>query len=226
MKKESNPVISNQVGVHENILPLIERYSMTEFKKPYSEESIKSFQQIKEWILLKGNKSLILDMGCGVGESSFHLGKKYPDCLVVGIDKSLDRLERNNSFKKELPVNILLVRGDLIDLWRMFFENKSDFKIKKQYILYPNPYPKKKHLKLRWYGQPVFSSIMNLSCPIELRSNWSQYLEDFLYASKVFYPNLDGKVEQFIPEICVTPFERKFLNSSQSLYRLVIKPLS
>lgn len=225
MKKESNPVISNQVGVHENILPLLERYKITKFKKPYSEESIKSFAEIRKWVSVMGDKPLILDLGCGVGESSFHLGSKYSDCLVVGIDKSLDRLERNNSFKKELPDNILLVRGDLIDLWRMFYENQGEFKIKKQYILYPNPYPKKKHLKLRWYGQPVFSSIMNLNCPMELRSNWSQYLEDFLFASKVFHPGLHGEVEQFVPEVCVTPFERKFLNSSQCLYRLVIKPL-
>jgi tRNA G46 methylase TrmB len=225
MKKDSNPVTSNQIGIHEHIYPLLEKYKSTEFKKPYSEESKKSFGKITKWVSEMGNKPLILDMGCGVGESSFHLGEKYPDCLVVGIDKSIDRLERKNAFKKDLSENILLVRADLIDIWRMFLDNKNKFNIKKQYILYPNPYPKKKHLKLRWYGQPVFHSIMNLNCPVEVRSNWKQYLEDFLHASIFFDFGKECKVESFIPAICITPFERKFFNSSQTLFRICVNPL-
>lgn len=223
MKKDSNPVISNQTGVHENIDSLVERYNKTSFKKPFSQASLKSFEEIKSKVNQRPNNNIVLDMGCGVGESSFHLSSEFPDSLVVGIDKSIDRLQRNNDFKKDAPANMLLVRADLIDMWRLFFDHKELFNIKKQLILYPNPYPKKKHLKLRWYGQPIFKYILGLGCTIELRSNWEQYLKDFLFTTQLFLPKVESKVECFVPKNIMTPFERKFLNSSQELYRLILE---
>ena len=195
-----------------------------EFKKPISNYSIDLFNKICEWVTDKGKNKIILDIGCGVGESSYHLGLEYRDALIIGIDKSLDRIERKNHFKKYLPENVLLVRGDMIDLWKLFLEQKNKLKIIKQYILYPNPYPKKKHLKLRWQGHAIFPTIMAIDSPIEVRSNWKLYLEEFYVASKIFsYQSTDG-IQTFLPEVMQTPFERKYAESGQNLYQIHLKP--
>ena len=175
---------------------------------------------IEKWIEEKDNLDIILDIGCGVGESTYHLGQEFKDALVIGIDKSLDRLNRNNEFKQKLPANILLVRGDIIDLWSLFLKNSDKYNILKQYILYPNPYPKQKHLSLRWQGHAIFPTIMQLGSPIEVRSNWKLYLEEFLAAASEFGVQSSDGVQVYKPTIVQTPFERKYLESSQILYRL------
>lgn len=224
MKNESNSVTTNQTGIHKDLNKILDRNKLFEFKKPFTDFSINTFNEILSWIEKNPNKEIVLDMCCGVGESTFHLSKKYKDCLVIGIDKSLDRIDRNNDFKKNSPENMLLVRGDLIDLWRLFSSHKNQLKIKKQYILYPNPYPKQKHLKMRWHGHAVFPFILSLGVEVELRSNWKLYLEEFQYAAEQFGFRKDIKVDIFVPECLITPFERKFHNSNQDLYSLNIKP--
>lgn len=40
------------------------------------------------------NGLLILDSGCGTGKSSLTLGRRFPNHIVVGVDRSIDRLGR------------------------------------------------------------------------------------------------------------------------------------
>jgi tRNA G46 methylase TrmB len=40
------------------------------------------------------NCKFILDAGCGTGRSSLVLGERFPDHIIVGVDRSLDRLGR------------------------------------------------------------------------------------------------------------------------------------
>jgi len=225
MKKESNIVTTNQLGINKNLCDIAKRNIEFEFKKPYSDFSIETFKNIIDWIELKNINNIILDIGCGVGESTINLANKYQDCLVIGIDKSLDRIKRNNDFKKNIPENMLLVRGNVIDLWPMFLERKKTLNIVKQYILYPNPYPKEKHVKLRWHGHPIFQSILNIKSPIEVRSNWRLYLEEFEFMVNEYGQQFILKLELFTPEKSITPFERKFLESSQDLFVLNLTPL-
>lgn len=42
---------------------------------------------------------LILDSGCGTGKSTVMLGKAHPDCFVIGIDRSIARLNKNKSYR-------------------------------------------------------------------------------------------------------------------------------
>lgn len=44
-------------------------------------------------------RELVLDSGCGTGRSSLHLGSLHPDRIVIGVDKSIARLEKNRFFR-------------------------------------------------------------------------------------------------------------------------------
>lgn len=118
-------------------------------------------------------KYVILDSGCGRGRSSVHLAKTNPDVVVIGLDRSEARLSKNyhsesNMFasddsetseaelaymeeqRKSLP-NLLLLRAELVDFWYLMWKH-CDWTVQKHYHLYPNPYPKPKHLSRRWHG--------------------------------------------------------------------------
>lgn len=79
------------------------------------------------------------------------------------------------------PVNLLLLRADLVDLW-VLASRDTAWEVVEHTILYPNPYPKRSQLRSRWHGHPVFPLILSLGGRITLRSNWKAYLDEVCLA--------------------------------------------
>ena len=98
---------------------------------------------------------------------------------------------------------------------------KNNWKLDQHYLLYPNPWPKKKHLQRRWHGHPVFPTLIKLGGKLELRTNWKTYVDEFSKAVEIVTGNLNP-VEEFIPTERLTPFEEKYQVSGQGLYRYQI----
>ena len=59
---------------------------------------------------------------------------------------------------------------------------RQNGQFKSTLFLYPNPWPKKKHLGRRWHGAPVFPALVKLGGELEMRSNWQTYLDEFALA--------------------------------------------
>ena len=101
-----------------------------------------------------------------------------------------DKEEHNNPESSRYS-NILLLRADLIDFWHLCLTSSAwqqMIQVRKHYLLYPNPYPKKARLKSRFYAHPAFPLLMltlmggndNIGCDgLIVRSNWRGYLEEF-----------------------------------------------
>lgn len=218
MKSNSKIVTSNQVDVHEDLIEILERNQNSSYFRPIAEHSKQTFSELLNWIQNDSNKQIILDMGCGTGESSYHLAMQNPTKLIIGIDKSLDRLERNNEFKRSLPANMKLVRGELLDLWYLFYLNKDELNIYKQYILYPNPWPKKKLVKRRFHANPIFPFLIQVAPRGELRTNWKIYACEFQVACE--YLGLkQNQLELYQTDQPLTAFELKYTQSHHQLYR-------
>lgn len=153
-----------------------------------------------------------------MGESSYHHAKSHPECLVIGIDKSEHRIEKQeHHIDRDLP-NCHLFRGDLNDLWRLIAA--QSWPISHHYILYPNPWPKSKHLGRRWHGSPVFKNIPKLGERLTVRSNWQIYIEEFVVALKC--AGISAKVEPYQSDMAMTPFERKYWASGQKSFQLSV----
>jgi len=215
----SRSVASNQEGVHPDLNELVLKHRQCRFKRPIAEHTLEAFRRIEKRVDSDG-RPLVLDSGCGVGESSINLAKQYPDCLVIGVDQSEHRLNKNNGYlqggtSRDLD-NLLLVRADCIDFWRLAVD--AGWALNKHYILYPNPWPKKAHLKRRWHGHPVFSSILALGGDIELRSNWPVYVAEFAQALELLGYALRQHGELVSEGGYLTPFERKYALSGQRLF--------
>lgn len=219
----SSPVASNQQGINDDLLRVVSKHLDTDFLKPVAEHTASAFAKINERVRDFGGP-VIIDSGCGTGESSYRLASKYPTHLIVGVDKSATRLAKSATTN---AVNVELVRADLVDIWRLMKGHK--WPIDKHYVLYPNPWPKKQHLKRRWHGHPVFLSMLQLCEKLELRTNWELYALEFVAAVKhligqgVFAGEVSYATFEAIEPI--SHFEKKYARSAHPLYRVAVEVL-
>ena len=209
----SRSVTSNQSTTHENLVDIVKKHLRTTFQRPIPERSKKSFEQLTD------NRDLhnaIIDSGCGNARSSISIAQMNPNTLVIGIDKSNARLSKRSH--DNIPNNLILLREDLIDLYQLAAQH--NIKLSKHYILYPNPWPKKRHLQRRWHGSPVLPSIITLGGALEVRSNWETYIDEMVIALSVAGINANKSTIQIIDEQYLTDFEAKYHKSDQPLFKL------
>lgn len=212
---------SAQDGIHPQLARQLERHRQSVFQKPILDYNQRAFDAALAAHAQHGESSaLILDAACGTGVSSIRLAERHPEAFVIGVDQSAKRLQ---TVKKALPANLVLVRADLVDFWRLLAA--SGKKLSAHYLFYPNPWPKPEHLGRRWHGHAVFPVLLRLGGSIECRSNWQIYIEEFAFALHQLSGRNPGW-EEFTPgEDAASPFERKYRDSGQPLYRSRWVPL-
>jgi len=215
----SRVIISNQSGLHEHLEKTVLKHLQHPFKKPYQKHTLDAFLEIEKWVEQQG-KPIIFDSCCGVGESSYHIAKIHPEAIVLGMDKSADRLGRH-AFSEEAKTidNYRLLQVNLNDFWRLAVD--ANWELSHHYLLYPNPWPKSKHLQRRWHGSAVFPSILQLGGQLELRSNWFTYIEEFAVALKL--AGQESKLQEYSKEDAITPFERKYWARGQKCMQLICR---
>ena len=216
MQGNSKRVESNQEGLHPDLEWAVLRHRDHAYLRPIAEHTRSAFAQASAWVLAH-KRPVILDSGCGVGASTWIIAEKYPQCSVIGIDKSEFRLEKNGE-RPGVPLlpNMLLVRADLIDFWLLAHE--QGWQLERHYLLYPNPWPKARHFMRRFHAHPIFPTLLALDGVFELRTNWSVYAAEFAQAYALLKGSA-GLLEPWSPADPWTPFERKYLASGHSLFR-------
>lgn len=206
---------SAQADVHERLDGLVRRHLAQPFRKPYAPYNLAAFEAtLAAW---DGRSPWILDSGCGVGWSTILLARRNPDAFVVGVDQSQERLSRQKPYPRaSWPENLRFVRADVIDFWRLAVE--SGVPVREHWWLYPNPWPKIGHLGRRWYAHPVWPAVLRLGGRFECRTNWSVYARELTAALAL--SGIKGECTPFVPEEPMTPFERKYRDSGQTLWRV------
>jgi tRNA (guanine-N7-)-methyltransferase len=216
MHANSRFIRTAQTGVHAQLGRLLDRHTASIFRKPFSRYNVEAFDASMAAWRSAGAAPLILDAGCGVGLSTHHLALQFPQHFVIGVDQSEDRLQRQLDWPAAPPSNLLLVRADLVDYWRLLHAHQV--RLARQYVLYPNPWPKIGQLARRWHAHPVFPTVVALGGVFECRSNWQVYVDECAYALQ----HLTGRTvtaSAYAPAESITPFERKYLASGHGLWR-------
>ena len=233
-KNNSSLVNSNQSGVHENLEAIVRKHFETEYKKPIAEHTQTAFDSIKQQVekSLKKDTPLLFDSFCGTGISTAIIAKHNPNALVIGIDRSIDRLSK--TYNDALPENAILVQAECADFWLL--AHRAGWQLTKHTIFYPNPYPKSKHIKRRWHAHPAYPLLFELGGELELRTNWKIYADEFCQAFYYASDYIDRSdltcsgietlfnethTNHIAPENIefMTLFEKKYYMSGQKLYR-------
>jgi len=224
MNQASSPVSSSQSAVHHRLEEVVRRHAATVWQRPLHAPSVAAFKRLLALPGFDPACDLVFDSGCGTGASTRLIADRQPDCLVIGIDRSANRLSRLG--QRDFPLqrdNAIWVQAELSSFWRLALEN--GWRLRRHYLLYPNPWPKPGQLQRRWHAHPVFPGMLALGGVLELRCNWKIYAEEFRRAVEIVHPGADVQVESADSEEgwdgIETPFGRKYTRSGHQLYRLI-----
>lgn len=226
-------VTTNQPDIYDKLEEVVRKYASTEYLRPIADHTRIAFAEAEKFVLnfyeSAGNErdiaghtayKVILDSGCGTGESTLSIAIANPDVPVIGIDKSAARLTKAGA----APRNAFLVRAELLDFWRLALEKvkAGQWHIPYHALYYPNPWPKQSEATRRFHLHPIFPTLLQLGDAIELRTNWELYAREFAEAARIATPDCSISREPFEPERPITAFERKYKEARQQLWRVTI----
>ena len=219
----SSIVRSTQTAPHPRLAARVQRHLQNEWLHAPQQPTVEAFEAIARDFSCTGQK-IVLDSGCGNGESTRLIGACYPDCLVIGIDKSAARLEKVSAgYFPYREGNVIWLRAELASFWQLAL--KAGWRLHRHFLLYPNPWPKPGQLMRRWHAHPVFPTLLRLGGRLEMRCNWEIYAREFAVAIKMA-SGFDAQIQQLTDSGITTPFERKYRNSGHNLYSVKIPDVS
>ncbi len=233
---QAREVHSNQEGPFKDLEKLVRKYACTPYLRPIADHTRLAFADAEQFIADFYTKRhagsaphpVILDSGCGTGESTLHLAHQFPGYPIIGIDKSAVRLEKAsqsvNSTIRDLPSNAFYVRAELIDFWRLALEKVTAglWTIPYHALYYPNPWPKQSEATRRFHLHPIFPTLIRLALTTELRTNWEIYAQEFAQAASLLSPNANVTIQLIKEGEPITAFERKYKNACQQLWQVII----
>ena len=117
----------------------------------------RKFQELEEPTrsildILKIEKNIILDIGFGTGESTIAINNMFPKHNVCGIEAY------KPGVKNLISNNIYAHYGDALEV----IEKINDDAISQIYMLFPDPWQKKKHRKRRLFNDYTFKIIKSI----------------------------------------------------------------
>ena len=169
------------------------------------------------------NKSFnILDIGSGNGENAIYLSKLYPNSKIITCeifeDGNINLINQIN----ELHIhNIRLFKGNALQL---LDELKKNIIFNQVWILFPDPWPKKRHHKRRLINHAFLNYIhkfLKNSGKIMIATDSSSYMQlilNLIYELKHKYEwenqNYQTWNYEFL-DLAETKFYKKALNSNR-----------
>ena len=212
MKDEPiSSVHSNQGDIHEDLLTTVKKHLQSTWQEPIPEHTRVAADKIIS-LVNSHTGPLILDSFCGTGMSTAKLAALYPEALVIGIDKSEDRLSKHVVGNTG---NYHLFRASCEHTWAALAQ--AGIRCHRHYLLYPNPWPKKSHLKRRVHGHPAFPLLRALGGMVTLRSNWLTYVKEF--SASMTLLDYRSEVSEIKPTDPLTLFERKYSANNENLWQ-------
>lgn len=121
---------------------------------------------------------ITLEIGCGHGHFLTDYAQSYPEEMCVGIDVNRGRIYRaKKKAKRSAAENLMFLECESMEFLEILH---SDIQIANTWILYPDPWPKKRHFKNRII-QDRFLDKLSSRCTkhsrLYLRSDYEPYLE-------------------------------------------------
>ena len=171
---------------------------------------------------IKKNKKNIIDVGSGKGENTLFLAKKNPDALIIAIEIFWDgNINLCKQLSKLKLYNVKIFSSNVLKLFDHL--NKDDY-FNEIWILFPDPWPKKKHYKRRLIIDNFFIKVypfLKNDGKIFIATDSSSYLKSIMnsiYKTKSLFNWVNNKPQNWIYEMLDLPCT-KFFKKAQNSYR-------
>ncbi len=148
--------------------------------QPSREQVLKGFELAGNWnSFFQNDNPIVLELGCGKGEYSVALGRKYPDRNFIGVDIKGARFWRGAKTALEEGLsNVAFLRTQIELIDKCFGPNE----ISEIWITFPDPQIKYKRTKHRLVTRPFlekYESILKRTGSVHLKTD-SEFLHGYL----------------------------------------------
>ena len=202
-------------------------------RRPLSKKQRKLLKFTLQKFLFKKkivNNKKFLEIGFGYGENLIHLSKNNSDTSIIGCEvyePGIANLVEKIEIEK--LKNIYIYPKNIFSL----FDNLEKNSFQKVFILYPDPWPKKKHFKRRLISEILLEKIYEIlkkNGLIFISTDSSDYLNIILYT---FFLNknflwVNKKITNCYKrpkELIESKYERKGMIKSNKKYFLKFKKI-
>lgn len=127
-------------------------------------------------------QDIILEIGCGHGHYLLSYAQAHPKTYCIGLDLLQKRIQLAQ--KKQIRANISTIKflqGDAFEFLRCL---PSNVKFSKIFILFPDPWPKRKHAQRRLISDKLLNQLKShtqLDSSICIRTDNIQYMDTIKY---------------------------------------------
>ena len=142
---------------------------------------------------------LVLEIGCGMGETTAEIAKAHPDVDFLGIEVHgpgvgaiLNRIEQQGLR------NLRVVQHDAVEVVDAMIPEGS---LAGVHVYFPDPWPKKRHHKRRLLKPSFVQALARRLAPggyLHVATDWAPYAEEIL-ATLLSEPLLANTVQRYAP---------------------------
>ena len=160
--------------------------------------------------------NLVIEIGFGDGAALIESALKYPDKNFIGIEVYDSGLGQClNAINQHKIKNIRLIYGDAVEVLKQFITKKSVEKIN---ILFPDPWPKKRHHKRRLINKRFLAllskSLINKGI-VNVSTDWEDYAQQI---EATFKENNQFKEIESESRGLKTKFEKKGIKLGHKIF--------
>lgn len=168
----------------------------------------------------------ILEIGCGMGETTAVIAVARPDNDYLGIEVHTPGV---GSLLKEIATreltNLRVIQHDAVEVVRHMIAPQSLSGI---HVFFPDPWPKKRQQKRRLIQQPFVHLLAQCLLPggyIHCATDWQEYAEQML-AVLLAEPLLENTANDFAPRPSYRPqtkFETRGLRLGHGVWDVIFR---
>jgi tRNA (guanine-N7-)-methyltransferase len=129
--------------------------------------------------ILPQPRPIVLEIGCGHGHFLARYATEFPEKLCIGVDLRSDRIDRalRKAERARLP-NCHFIRAEALEFIQAL---PAEVGFEEIWVLFPDPWPKKRHHKNRLLQEDFFEEIAFRSAPgtrLYFRTDFAAYFQN------------------------------------------------
>ena len=176
------------------------------------------FRKLSKEEIFETNRPLEIDLGCGDGSFLVAMASHYPERNFLGVERLLGRVRKViRKAEKNSLLNLKVLRLELSYTIEWLL---PDHCANRMHLLFPDPWPKKKHHKRRMVNKSFCESLVRIlkeDGEFLFKTDHPDYFEESMLALENFdlLEQLSWNTDDFYP---ITDFERIWTKEGKKIY--------
>lgn len=166
---------------------------------------------------------LEIEIGCGNGRFLAARATKNPNIHYIGVERMMERVRRCS--KKALHGELANLTFLRVEAGRFVRELLPDRRVQAMYLFFPDPWPKRRHHKNRFFQREMCDTLARILIPgggMFISTDHEEYFKEmYRYLSE------DSRFTEIEPLIREedeqTDFERLFLSKGDPIYHCAFR---